>query len=246
MSINFSSVILRVLLTVVAIWQLPLDALQASSVEYIVHFDATWSSSTHPAAYPIDAHFSNLVGTTHNNQVTFWELGGVASTGIERMAESGRTSTLQSEFNAAGANSDTSIRLSGIDSPGTISTRFTISQTHSLVTLVTMIAPSPDWFVGVSNLDLRSGGSWLQEVIVDLYAYDSGTDSGTDFLSDDADITPHEPISLLGSPFSGTPSLGTFTFTLQQVPEPSTAILSAIASLGLLLNRRGRKAIKHF
>ena len=57
------------------------------------------------------------------------------------------------------------------DSPNTTSFEFEIEKGHPLVTLVTMIAPSPDWFVGVAGLDLQAGGEWAPEVVVDLGAW---------------------------------------------------------------------------
>jgi hypothetical protein len=188
--------------------------LRVVAVEYDVTFNATWSATTHPGAYPAGAHFSPLIGVTHNDQVTFWESGGIATAGIEQMAETGGISTLQTEFAAAAGDADTIIVASGLGSPGSTSKTFEIVSTHSLVTLVTMIAPSPDWFVGVTDFDLRNGDTWVPQVTVDLFAYDSGTDSGVDFTSSNADITPHIPITLLGEPLAGLPALGTFTFTL--------------------------------
>jgi hypothetical protein len=76
-----------------------------------------------------------------------------------------------------------------------------------------MIAPSPDWFVGVSGLSLRSGDLWIDELVVDLDPYDAGTDSGISFGDPDSNTNPQDPISLItGFPFTGTGPLGTFTF----------------------------------
>ena len=87
---------------------------------------------------------------------------------------------------------------------------------HPLVTLVTMVAPSPDWFVGVSGLSLIVGGDWASELSVPLQAYDAGTDSGTSFLAPDEATQPRESIFRIpGGPFlvgGTTPPLGTFTF----------------------------------
>ena len=85
---------------------------------------------------------------------------------------------------------------------------------YPLVTLVTMIAPSPDWFVGVSGLSLLDEFGWVNELEVVLYPYDSGTDDGTTYSSANADSSPKQPIrSLRGvTPFSDAP-IGTFTFT---------------------------------
>jgi hypothetical protein len=64
---------------------------------------------------------------------------------------------------------------------------FRISREYPLVSLVAMLAPSPDWFVGVSALDLCEGGRWAAERTVELFAYDAGTDSGSSYESPDAD-----------------------------------------------------------
>jgi len=190
-----------------------------SAVDYMVDFNATWSGSSHPEAYPPGAHFSPLVGATHTDQVNFWDNGGIASAGIESMAETGSTLALRNEFDAAGDNADTTIITSGTLSSNTVSGTFMVNESHSLVTLVTMVAPSPDWFVGVHDLQLRAEGEWLSSLTVDLFAYDAGTDSGSNFLSNNNNTSPQDPIALLGDPFVGesTGPLGTFTFTL--IPE---------------------------
>ena len=74
---------------------------------------------------------------------------------MEAMAEFGGTSGLIQEIKAAGTNRGATISGGGL-SPGTSSTsvNFTVTAAHPLVTLVSMIAPSPDWFVGVAGLSL--------------------------------------------------------------------------------------------
>lgn len=58
-----------------------------------------------------------------------------------------------------------------------------------------MIYPSPDWFVGVSGLELcLSNGSWVEEKILNLYPYDAGTDSGPSYISSDQPTHPKEAI----------------------------------------------------
>ena len=58
-------------------------------VQYEITLDATWSNATHPQAYPSSAHFSGLIGGTHNANVSFWQTDELASPGIKRMAETG-------------------------------------------------------------------------------------------------------------------------------------------------------------
>ena len=195
--------------------------IRADIVQYEVAFDATWSSQTHPQAYPPGAHFSGLIGGTHNQNASFWQEGLLASEGIERMAEVGSKSPLSQEVEAAisAGEAYSVISGAGILSPASTSTQFEVSATHSLATVVSMIAPSPDWFVGTSGVNLRLDGRWLPQVVVDLMPYDAGTDSGPDFRSPNDDTNPAEPIhEITGTPFqSGTP-LGTFTFRLVSLP----------------------------
>ena len=216
---------------------------RADPVQYDVSFTATWSSGTHPSAYPAGAHFSPLVGGTHNDLVSFWNVGALATPGIERMAESGATSTLLTEVQTAisAGTARNQILGSGIGSPGNTATSFEVSSSHSRVTLVTMIAPSPDWFVGVSGLDLRDGSGWRPDVVVDLFAYDAGTDSGVNFISSNFDTNPKQFISLLGAPLAGSPPLGSFRFTLVSIPEPSSWALAVLgAAVGMIGWRRSR------
>ncbi|MBI1840415.1 MAG: spondin domain-containing protein [Verrucomicrobia bacterium] len=191
------------------------------TARYEVTLDATWSEATHPQDWPRPGHWSGLVGAVHNDQVEFYHVGKTASEGIRRMAEQGDQATLLSEVAPAVASgaAQFALRGSGVNpSPGSTRLPFPqpVRRDHSLVTLCSMVAPSPDWFVGVSGLDLIQDGQWRQSVTVDLYPHDAGTDSGVTFRSLDkvtvprGVITPLQvyPIAVNGSvtPF------GTFTF----------------------------------
>lgn len=198
-------------------------AAYAQAVRYQATFDATWSAATHPQAFPANPHFSGLIGGTHNEQVVFWEEGALASPGIKRMAELGAKSPLDAEVNAAIAAGTAYSLISGGGiglSPGGVSVEFEIAPAHHQVTLVSMIAPSPDWFVGVGGLSLRDNGRWLQEVVVELDPYDAGTDSGATYSAPNQPTIPPEPIANIKDvfPFNGTPPLGTMTFTLLTPP----------------------------
>jgi hypothetical protein len=190
-----------------------------ATARYQVTFDSTWSSATHPTDFPGSAHFSGLIGGTHTSAVSFWRDGDLASDGIRLMAERGAKSPLSQEVQDAINGGRAEFVLSGgalNTSPGAISMDFDISQTFPLVTLVTMVAPSPDWFVGVSGLALFENSAWVETRTVTVYAYDAGTDSGESYSSPDRATSPREPISRLsGYPFTHNGSvapIGTFTF----------------------------------
>ncbi len=191
----------------------------AATARYSVTFEATWSPQSHPTEIPPNPHFSGLIGGTHRAGVSFWEAGGQASEGVRLMAERGRQSPLDAEVNAAIAVGQAQHLLVGGDvpsSPGTTSLEFPVSLEYPLVTLVTMVAPSPDWFVGVSGLSLLENGTWVQERSVELYPWDAGTDSGSTYRSPDLVTAPPEPIRrLTGSPVAVSgmvPPMGRFVF----------------------------------
>ena len=184
---------------------------------YDVVFESTWSASTHPASFPTNAHFSGLIGGTHGPDVTFWAEDSLASEGIKNMAELGSKTALSSEVAAAIQAGTADGELSGgglSSSPGSVELAFQVNVDFSLVTLVSMIAPSPDWFVGVSSLSLLEEGSWVSSHVVQLFAYDAGTDSGVIYTSPNAATEPRANIArILVSPFDVASPLGTFTFT---------------------------------
>lgn len=50
-------------------------------------FQNKWTQATHPIDYPDDAHWSPIVLASHSNQYNMWSLGGMASRGVEEVAE---------------------------------------------------------------------------------------------------------------------------------------------------------------
>lgn len=207
----------------------------SGSATYEVTFNSIWSATTHPGAFPGGAHWSPLIGGTHSDAVTFWEPAGIATSGFETMAETGSPVPFRDEVNAAiGAGTGLDlIEGSGIGTPASTSEVFTVTTEHSFVTLVTMIAPSPDWFVGVHGLELLDAqGRFVDQIVVPLLAYDAGTDNGVNFTSSNQDQTPHAPIErVTGGPFTGNDPLGTFTFTRVQSTQTYGSGLNPAGSL---------------
>ena len=191
-----------------------------ADVTYQLDFSGTWSAATHPGAFPGgSSHFTDLVGANHSDAVTFWEPGQLATLGVERVAELGSTGVFLSEVQTAINAGTAASKINGpslFGLPTSKSLTVTVSELHPLVTLVSMIAPSPDWFVGVTGLPLRENGQWLGQVQVDLDAYDAGTEEGNGFSLSNPATNPQEVIEIITTaPFAGLPSLATLTFTVQ-------------------------------
>src|SRR4030095_6450439 len=193
----------------------------ASTAEYQVTFESTWSQATHPIDFPSNAHFSGLIGGSHSNQVSLWNLGALASTGIKDMAELGSKTALMQEVQAAITAGTANAVLSGGGigaSPGSVTMTFVMDEAFPYVTLVSMLAPSPDWFVGVSGLSLRASGAWIEHLVVPLVTYDAGTDSGPTYAAPNQATVPPIPIAEINyGPLAANNMVGTFTFSVTNV-----------------------------
>ena len=196
-------------------------AANPSTAVYDVVFQGTWTTAVTPGGVPSGAHFSRLIGGVHSDAVTFLESGGTASAGVESMAEVGGWTGLQGEVQDAGTVA-LNVLSGDTDSisPTTSKTlTATLTTEHPRVTLTTMVAPSPDWFVGVSGLPLLDAdGLWLRSHEVHLHPWDAGTEDGSEFSLNNLATNPQGVItSIRGTGKFSTEPIATLTFTLQSV-----------------------------
>lgn len=192
-----------------------------NSATYKLTFNATWSKNTHPKNFPSGPHFSPLIGGVHNDKTSIWKKGEISSAGMESMAETGSVSSI-SRIMKNDNNINSTIKGSLLNpSPKMLSLTFKIYKNHPYLSIVSMLAPSPDWFVGINSLKLLDeSNNWIMEKIIDLKLYDAGTDSGTRFTSSNSDTNPKEPIKELSDKENtdfenGKPFVGQFIITKQ-------------------------------
>ena len=196
------------------------------SATYTVTFQGNWTTASTPDGVVGGAHFTTLIGAVHNAMVTFWAPGGTATTGVENVAELGSTSTFQSEINA-NSNAVSVIR-NGVGGGGRGSATFevTVTRDHPLVTLLSMIGPSPDWFVGVSGRSLLDAqAQWQSRLEIDLFPYDAGTEEGAEFSLGNAATSPREAImSIKGTGKFSDVRMARLTFVLSSVPVDEATV----------------------
>lgn len=128
-----------------------------------------------------------------------WRVGEKASLGVELLAETGGTSKLQEEIRAVGAATDVPISISGLITNGTTpATTKTFKKTHPLLSLESMVAPTADWFVGLSSYCVLDAlGNWKSDVTIPLRIYDAGTEQdNTLFSLGNTQESPHKNISV--------------------------------------------------
>jgi len=167
---------------------------------YSAVLKSTWSAETHPNDFPDNAHFSELIGAIHNSEVSFWSLGQKASAGIKDVSELGINRKFIKEVKWAKKIGEASSVVHGPDiknASGRAEVEFPVRGKYSLLTLMTMIAPSPDWFVGVSGFNLCENGTWISNKTIDLKVYDAGTDDGKTYTAQDKETQPKAAITEL-------------------------------------------------
>ncbi|MEM1199754.1 MAG: spondin domain-containing protein [Pseudomonadota bacterium] len=176
----------------------------AEEARYRLELQISWSKATHPHDWPeAGGHMSGLVGVTHNSRYVMFADGRTASSGLKLVAENGRAGIMMAEFTEARRRDriDEVLQADGLKKvPGSIRLEFTVKESHPLVSFVTMLAPSPDWFTGASSVSLRKEGEWIKRLRMPLWVWDAGTDSGSSYLSANMETQPAQSIRLLATP----------------------------------------------
>ncbi len=214
-----------------------------TTATYEVEFTNFWNSTDHSqggTSFPgSNAHWSNIVGVNHNNTVTFFEMGGSATAGVEKIAETGVIDGIngfESEVQTAidANNAEQFFELGdlflNVAPPVSRSKAdLEIKEEYPLVSLLSMIAPSPDWFAGVNSINLRDGSGWRNSVSIDLLPYDAGTEDGTTYSLSNTATNPQGTIQSIQNinPFNNE-KVATLTFTLQSVLNVNEEILKQV------------------
>jgi len=214
------------LLLLLSIFLFSVYSYAQSEAIFSVTFTSNWTQTAHPHSsgnLPSNAHWSKLVGATHNDQVVFVEMGGLATPGVEDIAELGSNTIFFSEVNSAMALNYANSLIDGGDLPTAegqiIINDIVTTEDYPLLTLLSMIAPSPDWMIAMNSIPLLdTDGDWIDEIIINLYPYDAGTDGGLDYTSPNMNTDPQDPISSKQgmTPFSNE-IIGSITITLEGV-----------------------------
>ena len=167
------------------------------SARYEVIFVPSWNPATNPYEYPITHGKKGLltpaIGASHNENFTIFCAGKMPTPGLERLSEMGKHDPLDKELSEARSAGKVGDIIRFADgSPGPVhppvGTSIMVREAFSKVSLVGMIAPSPDWFYGVSSVELRRDGAWVPSLSVPAYAWDSGGDGGTTYMAEDRDL----------------------------------------------------------
>ena len=211
------------------------------SAQYSCVFHNKWSGLRHPRLYPgSEAHWSSPILASHNDGYTMWECDHFASKAVEKVAENGDNRLLQGELDRAHilyvndhveGKDQYNVRQESQTLPNIQVTNF-----HPLLSSMSMIACSPDWFSGFNNLDMRNieTDTWYEIIQIQTYPFDAGTEDGDEFKCTNSATSPQNPITqltvdtiptlmttgvFLNSDGKTVLPVAEWTCTLQNVPE---------------------------
>ena len=182
---------------------------QAEDVKYKVTFKGHFSETTHPRDnFPGNPHFSPVNFAVHTSEYNLFNKFSFSTPGMKNVAETGNPRDMQAELQQVanlGVIKEFG-RTSPFDGLEEVSFELTATKTHYHISMVSMIAPSPDWIVGINKLSLKANGYFIDKLEVPLFALDAGTDSGEDYTSRNKQTVPAQPITKLESVL-GVPSV---------------------------------------
>ncbi len=167
---------------------------------YQVKFIGNFTSDIFPGEnFPGNPHFSPVNVVSHNKSYKLFPKGTVATEGVKVVAETGNPGPLSLELEAAQNINDVFEyqRTSPLDGDQVASLQITVKKEAPFISVLSMIAPSPDWVVGLNSVKLFKKGRFIQRLYAPLYAIDAGTDSGQDYKSVNESTLPQEKIHRL-------------------------------------------------
>lgn len=214
-------------------------------MKYEFMFTGEWSRVNHPLNYPDDAHFGGFTIAAHSSKYEMWSIGGIATEGMEVLAEFGAGLVLQEELrDAKEAVKEFTESPGSTPGDGTpiLKAKITVDAEHPLISAAAMAAPSSDWFAGLSAVNMcdKTTGQWKTTYTREVAnAYDAGTDSGDCFVCSNEETSPNDKISMVqpGENFVAPPqTIDIGTFVLRQY---SCSLHSCETCLGTDAMREG-------
>jgi hypothetical protein len=171
---------------------------------YEITITRTWSETTNPLDWPgVTAHFTGGIGATHSDAYVMFGAGRIATPGLEMLSQKGMATPFDRELAAAksGGTVGAVFEYGPIwTAGGTSSVQVRATDAFPVLSFGNMVAPSPDWFTGVSALQLKRDGRWIDSETVTLYAWDSGTNDARTYKADKIAVDPFAPTALSDAP----------------------------------------------
>jgi len=205
------------------------------SARYHLTITTLWSHHTFPRQYPEwrpPAQWSKVIGYSHNSEFQLYQVGQPSSVQLQQYVERGSTEGLD-WIPQAEPVLDLFLAPPISQGEGQTSSTLMVDGNHSMVSFISKIIPSPDWFIGVDSLDLCQNGSWTPLLELEVELLDGGTDNGLTFTSPNYPTLPPGPVHRITNTQPDHPA-GSFHYPeLSHLPTIATAQLTKIKEFTL-------------
>lgn len=184
---------------------------------FSVSIKGHWSEATHPNYFPADAKFGKILAVSHHNNGILFEKGNKAQNWLKSYIDTESTNEFTSYFNEF-KNVDkveAVVTADGFTPEGDTQFEFTTKGNLDLFSFITRLSPSPDWFIGVNDIDLNrlaQGGSFTFVSKVwdaGVFSGNSATDKGS-ATSEDITVKNNSPLNI---PNGGVNNFATITIS---------------------------------
>jgi Spondin_N len=168
-----------------------------SIASYKIIITGTWAMPQH--TIPPTEHFTQFIGLIHSVECNVYKVGSLASKGVENVAEIGSSTVLKKEMDSLIALNKALSKFF-LTIPGIIgkdSTNISVNIKNARISFESMLAPTPDWFVGIDSYNLIQNGKWVTDITIPVYGYDAGTEDGDVFGYANPATVSQQPISLM-------------------------------------------------
>jgi len=135
----------------------------------------------------------------HSKDTFLWKEGSLATPGLEDVAEIGNGTKMAAEIDAIIQKNKALYQFTATAPPVTGSTDLTVnlSTAFPCVSFASMIAPSPDWFMGISNVNFIENNMWVDSLVLQVRVYDAGTEEGDVFGYNNPSTVPQQLVMIL-------------------------------------------------
>ncbi len=168
-------------------------------MEYRVNVQNIWGVDSHPTDYPSRPRLEPFLVVSHRPTTKLFDLSLPATEGIKSMAETGFMVQLEDEVDILRGGDRALDRSLGdrLVFFETSSVFLGFNETHTHLTLVARIGPSPDWFVAAYGINLKPNEQWVDTLTIYPGAYDAGTNLAQTFTAEAIPANPRMPVSVI-------------------------------------------------
>lgn len=156
-------------------------------------------------------YFTPIATVAHTSDTSLFEVGEMASTEIQQMAEGGSLAGLTTITTSINADMLAETAAGPLAPTAKVSGSFMTADTNTVLSIVAMILPSNDGFIGLDNWTIPTeAGTYT----VYLNAYDAGTEANDELVGGGAPGVPGmpaPPFLTLGTGGSGVTATETNT-----------------------------------